>query len=150
MEVREACLDGNFGGYEKAMFSINLGPPWYITFITALAGVMVGGFITFIIAHAKTRSDMRWELKREAYNAILVELDQATAENPSSLNQTRRRKARHLMKLAYGQSEISTIADEILKTEFGSERQKKIDDQFMPMLEADLEKTIRDWWKIWQ
>ena len=134
---------------EKAMFSINLGTPWLITFITALVGVVVGGFITFYITYAKTRSDMRWELKREAYKAILRELNQAEAENPTQ-NVVRRRSAKHLMKLAYGQSEISTIADKILETELGPEREKMIDEEFIPKLEADLERTIKDWWKIWQ
>lgn len=132
------------------MFSITFGTPWYVTFITALAGVIVGGFITFIITYAKTRSEMKWELKREAYKAILNDVDQATAVNPTNAELMKKRRAKHLMKLAYGQSDISTVANKLLVTGSIPEKQKIIDDEFMPKLEADLEETIRDWWKVWK
>lgn len=91
---------------------------------------------------------MKWELKREAYKAILDELDQVKSRNPTPQILMERRRAKHLMKLAYGQSDISTVADKILETEHGPERQRIIDNEFMPKLEADLEEMIRDWWKI--
>ena len=91
---------------------------------------------------------MKWELKREAYKAILDELDQVKPVNPTPEFLMKRRRAKHLMKLGYGQSDISTVADKILETELGPERQRMIDNEFMPKLEADLEKMMREWWKI--
>jgi hypothetical protein len=137
-------------GGEDEMISIYYGTPWYLTFITALAGVIVGGFITFFITQAKTRSEMKWELKREAYKAILDDIDQAKAVNPTNSQLMKTRRAKHLMKLAYGQSDISTVANKILASGSIPEKQKIIDDEFMPKLEADLEETIKDWWKIWK
>lgn len=93
---------------------------------------------------------MKWELKREAYKAILNDVDQAKAVNPTNAELMKRRRAKHLMKLAYGQSDISTVANKLLVTGEIAEKQRIIDNEFMPKLEADLEETIRDWWKIWK
>jgi hypothetical protein len=142
------------------MFSITFGTPWYITFITALSGVLVGGFITFVLTHAKTRSEMSWELKREAYNAILKDVDQAVTNQGNKINEakTNRRRARHLIRLAFGQADdITTTANTILDKLEGKdgglniqELNKIIDDELMPKVEADLKETIEDWWKFWK
>jgi hypothetical protein len=142
------------------MFSITFGTPWYITFITALSGVLVGGFITFVLTHAKTRSEMSWELKREAYNAILKDVDQAVTNQGNMINEakTNRRRARHLIRLAFGQADdITTTANTILDKLEGKdgglniqELNKIVDDELMPKVEADLKETIKDWWKFWK
>jgi hypothetical protein len=137
------------------MFSITFGTPWYITFITALAGVIVGGFITFFITHAKTRSEIKWKLKQEAYMAIINDVDQAVTNQGKNINESKRnrRRAKHLIKLAFGQSDITTIANKILDRIGGmsvAEIQEAIDNELMPKVESDLEETIRDWWKIWK
>lgn len=135
------------------MFSISFGMPWYITFITTLAGVIVGGFITFIITYAKTRSEMKWEMKREAYKAILEDVDQSDTNLGEKVKESRRnrRRAIHLIRLAFGQSDILDIANKICdENVIPDEKQKIVDNELMPKVEADLEKTMRDWWKIWK
>jgi len=97
---------------------------------------------------------MKWELKREAYKAILDDIDQAVTNNGSRMineSKTNRRRAKHLIKLAFGQSDITTIANRIITESLTiAELQKIVDDELMPKVEADLDKTIRDWWKIWK
>lgn len=137
----------------EKIISISFGTPWYITFITALAGVIVGGFITFIITFAKTRSEMKWELKREAYKAILDGVDQAVTNQGKKIDEskTNRRRAKHLIKLAFGQADIMTIVNKIINESMSlAELQRIVDDELMPKVEADLEETIRDWWKVWK
>ena len=96
---------------------------------------------------------MKWELKREAYKAILDDVDQAVTNQGKMINEskTNRRRAKHLIKLAFGQSDIMTIANKIITESMSlAELQGIIDDELMPKVEADLEETIRDWWKIWK
>jgi len=138
----------------EKIISISFGAPWYITFITALSGVIVGGFITFIITHAKTRSEMKWKLKREAYMSILNDVDQAVTNEGRDIKKakTNRRRAKHLIRLAFGQSDITTIANKIIDGGAMSlaELQGLVDNELMPKVESDLEETIKDWWKIWK
>lgn len=98
---------------------------------------------------------MKWGLKREAYWAIIDDVDQAVTNQGNKINEakTNRRRAKHLIKLAFGQSDITTIANKILDRAEGmsiAELQVIIDVELMPKVEADLEETIRDWWKIWK
>lgn len=103
---------------------------------------------------------MSWELKREAYNAILKDVDQAVTNQGNKINEakTNRRRARHLIRLAFGQSDdITTTANTILDKLEGKggglnieELNKIVDDDLMPKVEADLKETIKDWWKIWK
>lgn len=137
------------------MFSITFGTPLYITFITTLADVMVGGFITLFITHAKTRSEMRWKLKQEAYVSIINDIDQAVTNEGKKINEAKinRRRAKHIIKLAFGQSDITTIANAILDRTQGmslAELQGTVDNDLMPKVESDLEETMRDWRKIWK
>ena len=98
---------------------------------------------------------MKWKLKQEAYMAIINDVDQAVTNQGKMINEskTNRRRAKHLIKLAFGQSEITTIANTILDRTGGMsvvEIQEAIDNKLMPKVESDLEETVSDWWKIWK
>lgn len=132
------------------MISISFGTPWQITFIIALAGVLVGGLITFIITYARARTEMKWELKREAYKAIIEDVDQAITNEGKAIKEAKikRRRATHLIRLAYGQqSNITSIVNQILELLNNPPEKnalvqvnEKVDNELMPQVEADLEK----------
>ena len=79
--------------------------------------------------------------------AILDGIDQAIANEGRKINEskTNRRRAKHLIKLAFGQSDIMTIANKILTESLTlAELQRIVDERTYAEGEADLEETIRD------
>jgi hypothetical protein len=148
-------LSGEVAANLTVVPNVTVATPSYAILVAALLGAIAGGSITFIITYAKTRAEMKWELKREAYKSILDDVDQAVTKEGREIREakTNKRRAKHLIRIAFGQSDITDIANKIIDRTEGmslAELQDIIDDELMPKVESDLEKTIKDWWKIWE
>lgn len=93
---------------------------------------------------------MKWETKYNAYNAIL-ELDKGRPGTALDKNQEIRFAKR--LKALSRNEEIRKIADIMIENKFDNlaDKQRFIDEKFIPAIEKDLEDTMNPFkWKIWE
>ncbi len=113
-----------------------------ITLFSGLIGAMLGGLITAYLEYAKTKAMMKWETKYTAYNAIL-EFDKGHPLN-SSDGKKQIRFAKRLKALSESK-EIRQIANTMIENKFEdlADKEKFIDEIFIPAIEKDLEDTMK-------
>ena len=130
--------------------NVTIATPWYITLGAALLGALVGGIITFIITYAKGRAEMKWKLKQDTVMTIINELDQSEARAPRA-NQAIHRRQKHLIRIAFQNTEIVTAANKLIDSSglTLAEFQRIFDKELMPLVEADLDETMNNWWQFW-
>lgn len=112
-----------------------------IAVLSGLIGAILGAFITFYLNYTKTKAMMKWEMKFNAYNAIL-ELDKGYPTN--SIDKKREiRFAKRLRALSENE-EIKGIADKMINGEFEDKEDKErfIDEKLVPAIEKDLKDTM--------
>jgi len=118
------------------------GSSLVISVLVGLASAIIGSLFTYHLNYAKTKAMMKWEMKFNAYNAIL-ELDKGRPGTLLDKNQ----EIRFAMRLkALSQDEkIKDIADTMIKCEFENlkAKQRFIDEKFIPAIEKDLEDTMK-------
>lgn len=122
----------------------------YFPLFSGLIGVILGGIITTYLEYAKTKAMMKWETKYNAYNAIL-ELDKGRPGTALDKNQEIRFAKR--LKALSRNEEIRKIADIMIENKFDNlaDKQRFIDEKFIPAIEKDLEDTMNPFkWKIWE
>ncbi len=125
--------------------------PSYIPFLAALAGALLGGLITFTTTYAKSKAEMRWGLKQNALMVLIDGLDQSGPRLPAE-NKDIRRRAKNLIRIAFKDEKIKRAANKITDSNGLTlkELQSIFDDELMPLVEKDLEKTMQSWWQFWR
>jgi hypothetical protein len=122
----------------------------YSTLFSGLIGVIVGGLITAYLGYAKTRAMLKWETKYNAYNAIL-EYDKGFPIN--SLDVKKQIRFAKRLKALSENKEIEEIADKMIDGKFEdlADKERFIDEKFIPAIEKDLNDTMKPFkWSFWK
>jgi hypothetical protein len=121
-----------------------------ISALTGLIGVIVGAIITFILNYAKTKAMMRWEMKYTIYTSIL-ELDKGRPLN--TMERDHQIRLANRLKSLSRNKEAKEIATTLAENKFDSlkDKQKFIDEKFIPAIEKDLQDTMSFLgWRFWK
>jgi len=106
-------------------------------------GAIIGALVAFYLNYLKTKAMMRWEMKYNIYNAIL----KFDTGEPIRGNVDKAQYIRFIKRLKYlsKSKEIKEIADIMVEDNFMNldDKQKFIDEEFIPAMEKDLEDTMK-------
>jgi hypothetical protein len=116
--------------------------------ISSAMGAVIGGFIAYWVTTTSTKIHREYESKKQAYESFLA-LDTGRPLLPEDRKLLELR-AKHLIDLS-GNEEIKNLTKELLKIDIRDNFSKRIDEDFVPAIQKDLQATLnpKHWWQ-WQ